>query len=469
MTLQSISRCSLSKPQTGVTNLSYARVNRNCVDQVSGCVSVGFPRWNKHGERRRTAQISGCIPTAEGLEPAADDGLHAGYLTLVGDRIPGAPPIPQSELHDRSASPWAGMSGAGVVVADMVIGVVRSYNLAAGGQSLTVTPLTALERLPATQRWRFLDALGIHDLNQITPLPAHAGFGWFTRPPLALSADVQTKYRHTITTALGSPDLPADWTLGALSELRRKAEADDGGLSKVSDTLAGLCQAIEAKPVFLGVGGNQVELGQLQVIYRREIGSWPAGASADALLAEAASAGIAESRSPTARPLGALVRFVIGVSAALGVAPDESHLLAGWLQAIGHQLADARAHYRQSGDGSAWLLIDLGDEPRHGASPWPTLVTWMLMTRSDAMAGDPVACEPTSEGLRRALAFVLRQVPPARPLLVDLALPRALMDEGIEHWPVIEVDGCAEPLSVECRPRLRWSDGVGMRGCITGC
>lgn len=52
---------------------------------------------------------------------------------------------------------------------------------------------------------------------------------------------------------------------------------------------------------------------------------------------------------------------------------------------------------------------------------------------------------------------MLRLVPPARPLLVDLALPRALMDEGIEHWPVVEVDGCEEPLSVECRPRLRWS------------
>ena len=447
----------LSEPQRGVTRLSYARINRSCVGQVSGCIAVGFPRWNKHGEWRRTAQVSGCIPTAEGLEPGADDGLRAGYLTLVGDRIPGAPPIPQRELHDRSASPWAGMSGAAVVVADMVIGVVRSYNLAAGGQSLTVTPLTALERLPAERRRRFLDALGLHELNQIPALPTLAGVDWFTRPALVLSADVQAKYRHTITAALGSPDLPANWTLDELCELRRKVDADDRGISKVSDTLAALCHAIEAKSVFLDVGGNQLELGQLQVIYRREIGSWPTVASADGLLTAAASAGIVESRSLTAEPLGALARFVIGVAAAIGVAPDESHLLAGWLAATGHQLADARAHYRQSEDGSAWLLIDLGDEPKHGASPWPDWVTWTLLTRGDAMTGDPVACEPTAEGLRQALAFVLRQVPPARPLLVDLALPRALMDEGIEHWPVVEVDGGAEPLSTECCPRLRWS------------
>jgi hypothetical protein len=349
------------------------------------------------------------------------------------------------------------MSGAGVVVADMVIGVVRSFNLAVGGQSLTVTPLTALERLPAKLRQRFLDALGVNALDRMPVLPAYAGEGWFNRPALALSADVQEKYRREIGAGLGSPDLPAAWTLYELSELRRKAEADDGNASKVSSTLSALCQAIEAKPVFLAVGGDQLELGQLQVIYRREIGAWPSEASADALLTEAASAGFVERRLLTVRPLGALARLMIGVAAARGVPPEENDLLTGWLGAMGYQLADARTYYRQCEDGSAWLLIDLGDEPRHGASPWPTVVTWILLTRGDAMAGDPVRCEPTADGLRRALAFVLRQVPPARPLLVDLAVPRALMEEGIEHWPVIEVDGYPESLSAECYPRLRWS------------
>jgi hypothetical protein len=73
------------------------------------------------------------------------------------------------------------------------------------------------------------------------------------------------------------------------------------------------------------------------------------------------------------------------------------------------------------------------------------------------MTGEPVPCEATPDGLRRALMDILRLVPPARPLLVDLAVPRALMDEGIEHWPILEVDGAREPLSPECRPRLRWS------------
>lgn len=447
----------LSEPVRDVTRMLYAQVDRSRVTQVTGCVAVGYPRWCKSGAVRLTAQVSGCIPTAEGLAAAADDGLRAGYLTLVGDRIPGAPPIPERELHERSASPWGGMSGAAVAVADMVIGVVRSYNLAAGGQSLTVTPLTALERLPLKLRRRFLDTLGVNELDRLYVLPSRVEGSRVHRRTLALSADVQDKYRPAISAALGSLALPAAWTLDELSELRRRAEADDGCVSRVSDSLSELCQAVEAKPVFLAVGGNELQLGQLQVIYRREIGAWPTGASADALLAEAASAGIAEQRSQAARPLGTLARFLLGVAAARGVPPEETHLLTRWLGQIGHQLADARAHYQRCEDDSAWLLIDLGDEPRHGASPWPTEVTWMLLTRDEAMTGDPVTSEPTADGLRRALTFVLRQVPPARPLLVDLAIPRALMDEGIEHWPLIEVDGAAESLSAECRARLRWS------------
>jgi vWA-MoxR associated protein C-terminal domain len=452
----------LSTPVSDVTRMLYAQVDRGRATQVNGCVAVGFPRWRKSGAERLTAQVSGYIPTAEGLTAAADDGLRAGYLTLVGDRIPGAPPIPEQELHERSpsppgVSPWGGMSGAAVVVADMVIGVVRSYNLAAGGQSLTVTPLTALERLPLELQRRFLDTLGVDAPRRLRVLPARVEVSRVRRRAPVLSADVQDKYRPVISAALGSPALPAAWTLDELSELRRKAEADEEGTSRLLDSLSELCQAVAAKPVFLAVGGDELELGQLQVIYRREIGAWPTGASADALLTEAASAGLAEPGSQASRPLGALARFMLAVAAARGVPPEEAHPLTRWLGQIGHQLADARAHYQRCEDDSAWLLIDLGDEPPHGAGPWPTEVTWMLLTRDEAITGEPVACEPTADGLRRALTFVLRQVPPARPLLVDLAVPRALMDEGIEHWPLIEVDGAPESLSAECRARLRWS------------
>ena len=158
-------------PVTGQP-LSCGQVERGRAGQVTGCVAIGFPRWMKRGGRRLTAQVQGWVPTGEGLDRLADAGLRVGFLTLVGDRNPAAKPI-QADLADRPESPWGGMSGAGVVVGDVLIGVVRSHNLAAGGQSLTVTPLTAIESLPGDLRQRFRDALGITGpgLSMIRPTP----------------------------------------------------------------------------------------------------------------------------------------------------------------------------------------------------------------------------------------------------------------------------------------------------------
>jgi hypothetical protein len=120
---------------------------------------------------RRSAQVEGWLPTAEGLESTADAGLHAGWLTLVGDRIPAAPDIPVGPLSETAPSPWGGMSGAVVVAGDLVVGVVRSHNLAAGGQSLTVTPVTAVDQLPGENRQRFWDTLGVADPGSLPVLP----------------------------------------------------------------------------------------------------------------------------------------------------------------------------------------------------------------------------------------------------------------------------------------------------------
>ena len=151
--------------------LGSARVDRDQVSQVNGCVAVEFPRWRKDGDQRRSAQVNGWVPTAEGLESTADSGLRAGWLTLVGDRIPGAPEIPVGMLSETAPSPWGGMSGAVVVAGDLVVGVVRSHNLAAGGQSLTLTPVTAVDQLPEPVRQRFWDALGVADPARLPVLP----------------------------------------------------------------------------------------------------------------------------------------------------------------------------------------------------------------------------------------------------------------------------------------------------------
>lgn len=445
----------LSESAPVIGKLACGAVDRSCLGRVAGCVAVGFPRWKKDRDKRSAAQVNGWIPTAEGLETAADAGLREGLLTLIGDRLPGVPPVPGNLLSGQPGSPWGGMSGAVVTVGDVVIGVVRSHNLAAGSQSLTVTPLTALGELPEALRRRFWDALGVEDPARLVVVSGVPVEDQLTSD-LGLSPDVREAYRPTLVVAFGGSDLPEAWTLDELTGLRRKMEADMGGVSKASDVVVSLCEALEAKRVFLAVGGSRLELGQLEVIYQCEIGAWPRSVSADGLLTEAAGAGIIERRSAGSGPLSALVRFVIGVAAVMRFPLQDGGFLARWVESMGGQWPDALAHYRRRLDASAWLVIDLGDEPGRGAALWPTFLTWMLMTRDGVLAGDPVRPEPTADGLRQALAEILRLVPPARPLLVDIVLPHALMDKGIEHWPVIEVDGIGEPLSAECPTRLRW-------------
>jgi formylglycine-generating enzyme required for sulfatase activity len=203
----------LRDPVAGIGPAAFARVDRGRVDRVSDCVAVGFPRWRKDGDQRRSAQVDGLVPTAEGLESTADAGLRAGLLTLVGNRIPGAPAIPVGTLGDKAASAWGGMSGACVVARDMVIGVVRSHNLAAGGQSLTITPLTALGRLPPDLRQRFWAALGVPDPGRLPALPvaaagpepvASAGFAArLARHAAAMLAD--ERYRQWTAPGTGGP------------------------------------------------------------------------------------------------------------------------------------------------------------------------------------------------------------------------------------------------------------------------
>jgi tetratricopeptide (TPR) repeat protein len=163
----------IGEPVTGIGWLSCARIDRRQVGRVDGCVAVGFPRWKKDGDQRRSAQVEGVVPTAEGLEATADEGLRAGFLTLVGNRMPEAPRVPAGVISEgKSTTSWGGMSGAGVLAGNAVIGVVRSHNLAAGGQSLTVTPLTAIDGLPEQSRRRLWEALGVANPEELPRLPA---------------------------------------------------------------------------------------------------------------------------------------------------------------------------------------------------------------------------------------------------------------------------------------------------------
>jgi hypothetical protein len=272
--------------------------------------------------------------------------------------------------------------------------------------------------------------------------------------PVELSLDVAEQHAPALLSAGLEP--PATWNLDHLDRLRRRVEAASRGTSRVGDTLTVLCQGVRAKTAFVELGGSALELGRLQVIYRREVGAWPAGRSADALLVEAADADLHLRRRGGGAALGALAGFVVGVAAAVGPDLDRHPALHALVAALGHQVGDAERLYRLRRTSSAWLLVDLGDEPVADTAAWPTTVSWIYLSGGDDVTGT-AASDGTEQGLRRALRQVLRSVPPAWPLLVDLAVPHALLRAGVEHWPVFEVDGEFEPLSDGCRPRLRWS------------
>jgi ABC-type uncharacterized transport system permease subunit len=62
-----------------------------------------------------------------------------------------------------SASPWAGMSGAGVFVGDYLLGVVIEHHMADGLGALHFAPLTLIESLPVSRATVFSAVLGIAD------------------------------------------------------------------------------------------------------------------------------------------------------------------------------------------------------------------------------------------------------------------------------------------------------------------
>lgn len=111
-----------------------ARVERQNVAVVHGVVAVGFPNFKYADDRptplkRQPAQPVGYIPTAE--------GLSAGDLTL---KVESGLPAPPST---GTASPWQGLSGAGVFVEELLLGIVTEHHTAEG------LGLYASGRLPA--------------------------------------------------------------------------------------------------------------------------------------------------------------------------------------------------------------------------------------------------------------------------------------------------------------------------------
>jgi len=361
--------------QLQVVPAQFGRVAERDVELDSS--AMGFPRYKLRYDQ--------APPRSGGQRSQYRDSAHAiGKIAVLANRREGTLEVlvaPPDRDPDPQRSPWEGMSGAAVWSGGRIIGLVAEHHRSDGLNRLAATRVDHwYERLAPEQMEKLRSLLPQlpDQLDGLVDVAERSGEPTQIRDTAwpALSPDVQDAYRRAFTDAPVSITPPVSWTLTELSGLRREVAAATQGASEVADTLTALCEALEAKPVFSTIGGRSLELDQLQVTYRREIEVWPGGGSADALLVEAASAGIVERRDKPGRPLGSLARFVVGIAARLGVAPDENDSLREWIGSLGHQLADAQQHYLERREDPAWLLIDLGDEPLPGKAFWPTKVMW---------------------------------------------------------------------------------------------
>ncbi|WP_261720711.1 trypsin-like peptidase domain-containing protein [Streptomyces sp. FZ201] len=128
--------------------MGFARVSRRTshLTTVEKCHAVGFPLFMKNSDDpsavRETAHVSGHIPNAQ--------YLVAGLLTLQVTHRPRALPRGREPLKE---SQWSGMSGAAVLVEDRILGVISEHAERQGDSSLTVVPLSLIEKLSNASSW----------------------------------------------------------------------------------------------------------------------------------------------------------------------------------------------------------------------------------------------------------------------------------------------------------------------------
>ncbi|GGT58380.1 hypothetical protein GCM10010271_72350 [Streptomyces kurssanovii] len=262
--------------------------------------------------------------------------------------------------------------------------------------------------------------------------------------------------------------VPVEWNAAELHALRSRHRAEQPSPSPVGDILEALCAALQARPVFDSVGGDDFALATLRHLYADHVGQAPRDAySADELLVLAAAAGIAEFRSGTRQAVGPLARFLLGVAGhaddpeGIDLGSARYALLDAWLTDIlGHLREDARRYLLNEVRRRTWALMELVGCSSTAAAgpPWPRGVVVDLVDPLGNVTTRNFPCRERSElGLKNALRRATTTFLPGRAVAVDLVVPREWLDVGLEHWDVVDVGGAWDPMTRDLRPRMRWS------------
>jgi hypothetical protein len=143
--------------------------------QYSLCCQAG-----RHG------RVAGTARALRDPHRLGESGSHLLYHRLLQER-----PISRTRLSPRPLPPeeeslgkseWSGMSGAPVVAAGLLLGVVVEHAPRQGPSAFTAVPLTALEHDPAHSEWgpgmadpaawwSLLGVAGLHELKRLPSAP----------------------------------------------------------------------------------------------------------------------------------------------------------------------------------------------------------------------------------------------------------------------------------------------------------
>lgn len=151
----------LAVPDLKASAVVIARIDRDQIDVVHDVMAAGFPNYKyakerPKSQRRQAAQPVGSVSTVE--------DISAGTLTL---KLEYGEPAPVATID---GSPWEGLSGAGVMTGERLIGVVIEHHPAEGLGSLRFVPFTKLSMLPEADCLLFCALLGIGDPMELPPV-----------------------------------------------------------------------------------------------------------------------------------------------------------------------------------------------------------------------------------------------------------------------------------------------------------
>ncbi len=156
--------------------IELAAVDRDSAggEPVERCHVIGYPWFAETGSRiavRDTVDAIGFIPVLS--------KLAAGLLSVQVTIAPRALPPQETAL---GLSEWSGMSGAPLVAAGCLLGVVTEHAAREGPSAITAVPLTALQADPAHDEWgpgvadpaAWWSRLGVEGIGDLRRLPVPA-------------------------------------------------------------------------------------------------------------------------------------------------------------------------------------------------------------------------------------------------------------------------------------------------------